>query len=576
VDEKRIQNILRIRKRARTDLQFLCNEILDYPDVSKEVHFPVLQIVQQFGKYQGQDYLSPGGRIQYIPLDNEPSRVIPYTEPRRRLILDPRAFLKTTINVISHSIQWILNYPDIAILVFHASEEKAIAMLREIKEHFLSNQTFRYYFPDYCPQTKSAMKRFGTTEWMTVPNRRRRTRKEPTISVGSIDKKMASSHFHVIKFSDIVDETNVTTEEQIKKVRLKYGFGRSLLIDPHHWIDVEGTIYDGDDLHVALMEMEMALPEEDRQFKIHYRPIYKKNVKGGQKFTPEERDMPYVLDANGKRISWWPETRDGRPKFDLKTLERMQNDPVVGEEQFACQYLLNPWETSMARPFPLDKMIWVPEKDIKRIPAEFYITSIDTAETTTGRSDDTAITTCKWDRIGRQYVVDIVFGKMLPHEIIDEIFRAFEKYQSRWVYIEETAFVRGLKSSVFRKEAELNVQLPLVFLKRDTNTSKRERILNQLQPAYRAGHLRFSEGLPDHVKERLKAEFSKFPKSSRDDLLDTLADQYQERDDFGAVRERNSVEQIMKRYQEQAMGIQLWSDWASGGVHEPREDEMWV
>ena len=108
-----------------------------------------------------------------------------------------------------------------------------------------------------------------------------------------------------------------------------------------------------------------------------------------------------------------------------------------------------------------------------------------------------------------------------------------------------------------------------------TNTSKRERILNQLQPAYRAGHLRFSEGLPEHVKERLKVEFSKFPKSARDDLLDTLADQYQERDDFGAVRERNSTEQIMKRYQEQAMGIQPY-DWSVGNQRTLSEEEMWV
>src|SRR5262249_11708233 len=62
---------------------------------------------------------------------------------RRVLILDPRGFLKTTINAQSHSIQWILNYPDVAMMIIQSNGEKAEMILGEIKRHFQANPRFR-------------------------------------------------------------------------------------------------------------------------------------------------------------------------------------------------------------------------------------------------------------------------------------------------------------------------------------------------------------------------------------------------------------------------------------------------
>src|ERR1039457_5710477 len=108
------------RWKARTDLGWLCREILNYPDVSDSnggpwhgLHQPIIDILQHFPKptaeqFDNNDKLV-SGKWQYkslLPLLKLPGN-------RWMLSLDPLGFLKTSINVVSHVIQWIINNPDI-------------------------------------------------------------------------------------------------------------------------------------------------------------------------------------------------------------------------------------------------------------------------------------------------------------------------------------------------------------------------------------------------------------------------------------------------------------------------------
>ena len=67
----------------------------------------------------------------------------------------------------------------------------------------------------------------------------------------------------------------------------------------------------------------------------------------------------------------------------------------------------------------------------------------------------------------------------------------------------------------------------IVPLRRDNRVSKQERIRG-LQPWFKAGIIRFSEDIPCRID--LLNEILRFPKYSHDDILDTLADQMQNRD----------------------------------------------
>lgn len=582
IEDPERARILRVRHRARTDLMFLCREILGMRDVVREVHGPILDTVQSFEHCQGDDRILPNGRPWYKTIDPEPSVAIP-PGYRRRLILDPRSFLKTSINVEAHTIQWLLNFPDVAILIMHASEDKAKDILGNISEQFISNKRLRYYFPEYCPTAKQ-LKDFGNSEEFTTPARER-PRKEPSVSIASVTKRTASSHYHVIKISDIVEETNATTEDFRTKVFRKFGLCFNLLIDPHHWLDVEGTIYHLSDLYMTIMKKEWFGKEDgERTWKFHVRPVYRK-VGVETEFTPDKLAEPYLWhDADGnvvdekapgaRRVSWWPTWRNGLPKFDWAVLEEMRNlDPF----NFAAQMLLNPIEASDEQTFPLDKLRWVPAEVEKRIPADFYLISIDTASTQTRRSNFSVVTTCKWTRNGTQIMVDCARGKWLPDELVERVFQQIVKWRPLAVHIEKTDFVRGLWPSVDRKSNELGVWPNWIALPPDNQKSKEERIENTLRGPFIKGLLRFSTGLPEEIKDALQQELAGFPYLGMDDILDTLTDQYQERDDFsGKPRINATIERAMDESMQRFLGQEAFKEFVGATVDAGDAGDDWV
>lgn len=53
--------------------------------------------------------------------------------------------------------------------------------------------------------------------------------------------------------------------------------------------------------------------------------------------------------------------------------------------------------------------------------------------------------------------------------------------------------------------------------------------------------------MDDFVKEELKHELSRFPKYQHDDILDTLADAFQNEDVFGPLKESQSMKELLQK-----------------------------
>lgn len=540
------------RWRARTNLTFLAQDILGYKDVIGPQRFPFMNLLQKFPAPLEKDW------DKYERLDRGNWTYTPHTEltklpgGRRVLILDPRGFLKTTINAQSHTIQWILNYPDMAAMVIQSNGEKAEMILGEIKKHFQANPRFRGLFPDYVPHKR--VFDFGTKREFTTPARSQQVmRGVPTLMTGSIDKGSSGIHVDMMKFSDIVEPNNVKTSEQIESVVQAFGMMENLLVAPSFWIDVEGTRYDFSDLYGRIIDAEKVKPVEDRVWKIHVRGCYEKDTAsiGGEpeKFTPEELEtLPYLYGADGKKISWWPD------RWPTDELEKRRKDPSKGEYLFATQQLNNPAEVGdeSTIPFPVkegENPKWISVDNYrKNVKVVHTTTTIDTAETKTDRADYTAITTVAWDQAGRPYVIDVRHGKWLPDAIIDQMISVQLKFSPLYMSIEETGYVRGFKDGLLRKLQVLGLHINLRFLKRENDTSKKERILNTLQPVYKHGELRFMEGLGhgkgtvegERITTELLDEFRKFPRFRHDDILDSLADHFQGREWLGRLAPRSS------------------------------------
>ena len=562
-----------LRWRCRTDLMYLAH-LLGYKDLNEKTHRPVINHLQQvpapLNTVQAKEHDKfVNGKWEYKPLVPE-MHLLPGT--RRMLLLDARGACKSTINCVCHTIQWIINYPDIALLLVQSNLDKIKLVVGEVKSHFQLNETFRALFPEFCPQKKIAD--WGTQDTFTV-DCRKKFRKEPTVTGLSLGARVAGLHYHVMKFSDIVEEDNSKTPEQIASVAASFTLFHNLLDRPDYWIDVEGTRYHFADLYGKLIMAndERKKRGEEPEWTVFVRGAYLKDTEN-PKFTPEELDLPDKLDERGKPISYWPE------RFTVEFLERERTNPASIDAGviFACQRLNNPLDVKdTRRPFPMDKFTTISRADFLKVPIAYRTVTVDTADTINKRSNYTAITVGAWSQSGKLYVENIIHGKFLPEEIIFHLFNLMRQVRSpseqpRQIFIEETAFVRGLMASINRTQdtgllyipehlrekygrstSTNGIRLPITTIKRETNISKVERIMNTLQPWYVKGDLIFLEDIP-HL-EYTRHEFNRFPQFHTDDIIDSVADQFQHKDWFGRLTPRPTKLQIHQQTLEEFLGI---------------------
>src|SRR6266704_692996 len=257
----------KMRQDGRTNLIWLCNHVLSYKDVSERVHGRMARSMQQFKG--GKDWLTSLKKVNGLPAvgtakeltDNyEPACDIWDLEgPRERLVLIPRNHLKSSVCTIAHTIQWIINYPNVRILISSGTGDQVRGFLRAIREHFQTNEMFRWLYPEFVPQGKN-VKDFGNQESFTVPCRTV-IRPETTVASVSVGAVVAGAHYDVIKHDDMVDKENIRTPEQIQNVKNHFGFLDPLLQrvnkDPGRgWTDVIGTRYDYSDLYGTLLDAQ--------------------------------------------------------------------------------------------------------------------------------------------------------------------------------------------------------------------------------------------------------------------------------------------------------------------------------
>jgi len=535
--EEHIEIIKTRRAQARTDLYYLATEVLGYRDIRPEVHLPVMRHLAGFRHCQGKDIITPD-EFRYHPASKDPVDVMGTTN--RRMLLDPRGWFKSTINVIAHSVQLILNFPDISIHVVHAQTTIAEEWVEKIKNHFIWNERMRYLFPEFCFPMESTKR--SRRDRFVSPARKDFNVSAPTVSCSSIVSTTAGMHFHWMKFSDIVEFQNSRTPEQMQKVVDTYYQYENLLLSPKYFIDIEGTCYHFGDLYNRIIEQELDKEPENRRYSIFIRGCFQKETFGNpETFSVEERDLPEKL-VDEKRVSRFPQ------RFPRENYEQMElEDPLT----FACQQLNNPVAAKKDDiPFPIEKMRWIPASALKQVEFQYFEMTVDTAEKLTQRSDFTAIMVCGVDRKGHLYVVDAVYGKFLPEKTVEYMFFMYEKWNCLRVKMEESSFNRGLEPTIRRRMALSKKYISFEWIKRDTNEAKVQRIL-AMQPWFHAGSLLFSDGLHEHVKRELKQEFSQFPLGRHDDLIDALADQFQGRRDFGFIAERKSVAEIMEKARQQ-------------------------
>lgn len=506
------------RERGRTDILWLCQNVLQYLDIrgadegwedrknvkTGENHQPLINGLHKFA-----------GRIEIADLEtgrivSSKPRVAMYDqkEPdgnRNLLALFPRDHLKTSVITIAHSIQWILNYEDVRILLSFSNGDFGDRIMTAILGHFRYNETFRWLYPEFCPSAKSA-KEFGSLQSFTVPNRTRQIT-EPTVMAVSVGKMIAGTHQDVHKHCDLVDKENVKTVGGMRDVINHFGYTNPLLArvaGKQGWRDVEGTRYDFSDLYGTILDSEAEKDKKDRTWRIVERSA--------------------EVDVATQKVLW-------PHRYTWAALQEIKNDPTVGLYIYEAQYNQRciPASGGLATQ---DQIRFIPRSRVRELMPQYRIhTTIDSAGVDPkSEGDYWAMTTTGFLPSGYFHIIDIRHGHFSAFEVIEHFFDIDRMYRPQDFKMEKSHHAQVIEPFLRQEMARRGRYLNVLNIPRSNVESKKNRIMG-VQPFFQAKRILFVDDLP--CAGHLVMEITRFPKFKNDDILDTISDQLQHADGKG-------------------------------------------
>jgi predicted phage terminase large subunit-like protein len=386
----------------------------------------------------------------------------------------PRGHLKSWIVTQAWTIQQMLKNPDIRILICNATESNATRMLRVI-ERFLAKGSILSQF--YGP--------FESDVWNQeecIIRQRKQNLVAPTFMAAGLQKTLTSQHFDIIVADDLVEPDNVRTKEQRDKV---HEFYLSLfdLLEPTGRMVVIGTRYHQDDLYSKILDEN----KEHSNWSLFLRSCYKPD---GSVLFPEKFTNAQLDDI--KKKSYY--------HFSTQYL----NDPIDPENaDFKSEWI----------------KVYAPGTPA---PSSLYLT-VDPAISLDRNADYTAFVVAGMFSDRRIRVVDAVHKRLVPSDLVDEVFNLVQKWRIHRVGIETFAFQKTLKYDMQRQQRERGIFFSIDELgKRHTGRGEqilsKEARIRRLQPYFEQGLVEFAAS---HTE--LRDELLAFPRGRHDDLIDALS-----------------------------------------------------
>jgi predicted phage terminase large subunit-like protein len=393
----------------------------------------------------------------------------------RRIHIElPRGHLKSWIVTKGWAIQQMLRNPDVRILIVNATEDNAVKFMRTIERYLAAGGLMSQMFGTF----ESAV--WNQNE--LVIRQRRKNLDAPTFMAAGLQKTLTSQHFDVIIADDLVEPDNVRTKEQRDKV---YEFYLSLfdLLEPDGKMVVIGTRYHQDDLYARILE-ENAV---HKNWSVFIRSCYKPD---GSVIFPEKFTEAQLNDI--KKKSFY--------HFSTQYL----NDPIDPENADFKAGQIKIYDPATAH------------------PASLYLT-IDPAIALSRDADYTAFVVAGMFADRRIRVVDAVHKRLVPSELVEEVFALVKKWRLHRVGIETFAFQKTLKYDIQRQQRERGIFFSIDELgKRHTGHGEailsKEARIRRLQPYFEQGLFEIRSDMQD-----LSDELLAFPRGKHDDLIDALS-----------------------------------------------------
>jgi hypothetical protein len=463
-------------ERGQRDLFFFCHDILGYKDMLPRVHQQVCDVY--------------GPSDPKIPFDQQDTI-------HNYLVLDPRGEFKTSISIGKALQNWV-NFPEIATLRMSGIETLVKRTIQETRSHLLSNSTLRDLYPDAVPWSEKkgegglAPSDFGTAYGLTHPLRKN-PRREPTLTISTLESVKAGSHYEWVTGDDLVHEKNYQTRDLLQKTIDDWDLARNLL-NPRGYRELLGTRYDWSDLYGRIIETNKG------QWRIHVRPIWTEDLAYAKAngFHIPETYLP------GDLIHLHPE------RWTLRELCEIQDDnPYL----FNCQRLNNPVPAS-ADNFPMLELVKhtvkrdkYPDTGLLNI---FMVWEFNFAD---AEAEPAVGVVGGWDSKGRLFIVDLVMGRFKPSMLIDLMVDFWQKWPISRCAFEDSKKQRMIEPGLMSRLRKMRLSFPMDWVKFGGNAQTDDDKINHvlaLEPLLRENQLWFHADLP-HLTN-LYLQFSRFPK----------------------------------------------------------------
>ncbi|RMH37994.1 MAG: hypothetical protein D6694_12755 [Gammaproteobacteria bacterium] len=172
-------------------------------------------------------------------------------EERDKLTLIPRGHIKTMMQQ-ARLVQYILRFPNRAVLVASGTEDLAKDVGRAISTILKDNKILQELFPDILPNSDNPAKFWGAKGY-SLPNRKPRT--DPTLYCCSTKTNIIGRHPDLIVWDDIVVDRN--NNPAGRKEVLNFVNQCKALLPPHGWIEALGTRYSDADIYNDIIEKKV-------------------------------------------------------------------------------------------------------------------------------------------------------------------------------------------------------------------------------------------------------------------------------------------------------------------------------
>lgn len=255
-----------MRKLGRDNLYYLCKVILGYDKLVPHVHMPMCEFANT-------------------------------VKVHRRLKLMPRTHFKTTIWTIALSIQDILRDCNVTILIVADTGTNASRFMREIQQHFMMNELFRWLYSELIP--KNFTKAVWSQTEMIVP--RTKVRREPTIDAIGAMGGIESRHYDIIRPDDLVTEKCIRSDVEMEALNIWAGGLESLLnSEKEGLIDFTGSRKKKGDLYEVQQkrygdgfETEDIGPHATQCGEMAV--FWRRDIEEGKVIFPEQNSMAFLM-----------------------------------------------------------------------------------------------------------------------------------------------------------------------------------------------------------------------------------------------------------------------------------------